>query len=359
MKDLYRLLGVLPYTDSDETLRGALLAMDQDAPSTTAARHILLDNHRRRVYDHSHRALTTIGQLRANLGLLECESWVSSEVADFTAEPNEAGAELDKLDEIRAAKLFRDNVRALQILGSCAVAVLCLIAVFWIAAETTPESVGANGSVTRPPQQDSFADARDRPEAVSTLAGVDSTEPEWEREDTADIEAIIAFEDFPDADPMSDVGPAAIVTATPVAPREPAVVRRILPIPRTGPLSMKVQFFLAKQTAPLKVVAPITGGHYVVKLTEVSHHEDATLFFLRAGETLETSVPLGAYNLRYANGDTWYGEKELFGPTTRCAEAEGTFVFSTNGNYAEGHEIELIKQVGGNLETDPIPLSDF
>jgi hypothetical protein len=82
-------------------------------------------------------------------------------------------------------------------------------------------------------------------------------------------------------------------------------------------------------------------------------------FFIRRGGVLSTELPLGSYKLKFACGERWYGEKFLFGPTTSYSFANERLTFYLSGNYAEGHNIGLIPQVGGNLKTVKLRPSDF
>ena len=66
--------------------------------------------------------------------------------------------------------------------------------------------------------------------------------------------------------------------------------------------------------------------------------------FLRGGTPFQTQVPLGNYELRYAAGDTWYGETHLFGKNTKYAKASDTFNFTFDGNRYSGYTVELILQ---------------
>ena len=78
--------------------------------------------------------------------------------------------------------------------------------------------------------------------------------------------------------------------------------------------------------------------------------------FIRNGETAsDMDVPTGTYELRYASGDSWYGETDLFGPSTSYSKAESFFTFG-NGS---GYTVELYKQVNGNLHTNSIDKDDF
>jgi hypothetical protein len=79
-----------------------------------------------------------------------------------------------------------------------------------------------------------------------------------------------------------------------------------------------------------------------------------------AGAT-ENLVPLGTYRLRYASGETWRGETHLFGPgdLKSYSASESIFTFEVSGGYVNGYTVELIQQVGGNMDTRNINLSEF
>jgi hypothetical protein len=81
MKDLYKHLGV-GEAATDEQIRAALERAQPDMQS--AAQSILLDAHRRRVYDRNRRLLVTVGQLRSRLGLSLGSFWMRGAFADFT-----------------------------------------------------------------------------------------------------------------------------------------------------------------------------------------------------------------------------------------------------------------------------------
>lgn len=70
-------------------------------------------------------------------------------------------------------------------------------------------------------------------------------------------------------------------------------------------------------------------------------------------------MPLGTYKIKYANGKIWYGRDHLFGPGTDVFLAEGEFEFKLDGSHVLGHEVELIKQINGNLDTIQISLDEF
>ena len=114
-----------------------------------------------------------------------------------------------------------------------------------------------------------------------------------------------------------------------------------------------------ERIAPLSIK---TGGdkvHYFVKLTDWDTDTPVQTIFIRGEHTVETTVPLGSYRLKYAAGKTWLGEDELFGDETIYSKAEKRFDFIQEGNNASGYSGELILQTGGNLSTVHIPKSEW
>jgi hypothetical protein len=93
----------------------------------------------------------------------------------------------------------------------------------------------------------------------------------------------------------------------------------------------------------------------LLKLQDVGSGADVISFFVTGGEELQTDAPLGSFTLKYANGGFWCGNADLFGPDTTVSEAAHPIVFRPN--YSK--TIELIPQIGGNLETYRIPRSQF
>ena len=78
--------------------------------------------------------------------------------------------------------------------------------------------------------------------------------------------------------------------------------------------------------------------------------------FIRNGETAtRLQVPAGTYEVRYASGETWYGDTHLFGPTTSYSKAGSLFSFGGG----DGYTLELYKQLNGNLHTNTIRPEDF
>lgn len=84
MKDLYKHLGV-EETATADAIRAACPRAPQEVRS--AAEYILLDDHRRRVYDRNRSLLVSLGQLRSKLGLSFAPFWVRGSFAEFTFDP--------------------------------------------------------------------------------------------------------------------------------------------------------------------------------------------------------------------------------------------------------------------------------
>jgi len=101
------------------------------------------------------------------------------------------------------------------------------------------------------------------------------------------------------------------------------------------------------------------GSNYFIKLVDRNTGAEVMTVFVRGGEWVETKVPLGNYEFRYASGKDWYGEEYLFGTGTVCVKAEKEFDFYNDGMGIMGHTVSLIKQADGNLPTRPITLTEF
>lgn len=83
----------------------------------------------------------------------------------------------------------------------------------------------------------------------------------------------------------------------------------------------------------------------LVKLVSMSDPDRCLTVYVRAGESAAVHVGDGTYALRYATGARWYGEKELFGSSTRCLSVDTVLRFSTDRTgsdvYYQNYEIVL------------------
>jgi hypothetical protein len=122
--------------------------------------------------------------------------------------------------------------------------------------------------------------------------------------------------------------------------------------------------------AGLRIETP-SSADYVLKLVNIRDGKEQMLIYVRRGSTFETKVPLGTYKINGAYGETWYGEKHLFGPERtsfiRLVQKDGksdqfTFYRSSNrtkGYVIHGYDIHLTEQISGNLETQNIRQEEF
>lgn len=127
------------------------------------------------------------------------------------------------------------------------------------------------------------------------------------------------------------------------------------PLPRTGTLAVQ---------KGLSAVAPFQiktrgGANYFVKLSPAGSRTPVLTAFIRGGETLDILSPVGAYSLRYAMGEHWFGITDLFGPFTKFYEAPTALSFSANKQGYEGVTVELIAQPHGNFSTRAIAADNF
>lgn len=154
--------------------------------------------------------------------------------------------------------------------------------------------------------------------------------------------------------------PAPIITSTnPMtpdalpAPLPPPVVEPVRDLPPNGYVA---RYQERPEVAPFTVVAT-PDAHHVVKLVEEETGVPVMIMFVHAGQTAQTKVPLGNYRLKYAVGTTWFGEQHLFGPRTSYHQADRTLAFVKTPSGYNGHTVQLIRQVNGNLPTSAIPVS--
>jgi hypothetical protein len=131
------------------------------------------------------------------------------------------------------------------------------------------------------------------------------------------------------------------------------------PLPESGVYAIAKRVnYNPKRSPPLKIVnAP--GASALLKLILVSSGAEVISVFVRAGDTVEVSVPVGSYRVKLASGQTWYGDAIRFGPDTGYAVLDSTFDFSIAGNQLMGQEITLKRQANGNLRELSLAAGDF
>jgi hypothetical protein len=127
-------------------------------------------------------------------------------------------------------------------------------------------------------------------------------------------------------------------------------------LPANGSVRMYVD---EQRLAPLQIVTKGQDVHYLVKLLDWNTNQPVQTIFVRSGHRVDTKVPLGLYRLKYAAGDNWLGDKELFGDSTIYKKAKKRFDFQEKDTQVTGYYVELIFQPGGNLPTTKILKSEW
>jgi len=147
----------------------------------------------------------------------------------------------------------------------------------------------------------------------------------------------------------------AIFQTEPVAVSCVAVSR-----PRTG---IYRNYDLSSNLAAPFEIRTAVGANYFIKLEDSVTRQPVQTFFIRGGQTMQSNVPLGQFVLKYATGNSWCGENDMFGTGTEFHKADAVLRFarqnSDDGYTMIGNTIELILQVNGNLKTSRISREAF
>jgi hypothetical protein len=147
---------------------------------------------------------------------------------------------------------------------------------------------------------------------------------------------------------------------TPIVPAAPAFHGTPLPLPLNG---WVWPYFSGTAAPNLTVKTQAGDGHHLVKLEDWPSGRPVALLFVRAGETGRVNVPPGTYRIKFARGDTWYGDQLRFGPDEACFVADKQFDFyhivrSDGEEWAE-RTITLYPVLDGNLHKSRIPRDQF
>lgn len=130
----------------------------------------------------------------------------------------------------------------------------------------------------------------------------------------------------------------------------------IFDLPTNG---AQTKYYNGMGVAPLQIITKEGVYHHFIKIIDWNTNETTKTIFIHAGQSIETKLPIGTYEVKYASGKTWYGENYLFGPETIYSKADKKFNFIETYEGYSGYTIELILQYDGNLKTSKIPASEF
>ena len=115
----------------------------------------------------------------------------------------------------------------------------------------------------------------------------------------------------------------------------------------------------APLVAPLKLITPGGTEKYYIKVVDAYTSAPLMTIFMVGGQVLEARVPLGSYKIRYATGEAWYGDKDLFGTSTSLNEAEKVLEFVKRDGSIVGYTVELIPKYLENSGTKQVEATQF
>lgn len=105
------------------------------------------------------------------------------------------------------------------------------------------------------------------------------------------------------------------------------------------------------EVAPFKVTAAQNTDYYLL----LCQNQKVTFgYYIHAGETLSTEVPLGSYNLYYAcapSSASWYGESNLWGTSTDFYKSDEPWDFIIEDGYYTGYTLTLSVSGAGNTRS--------
>lgn len=310
MKDFYKRLKVSSTEFTAESISKAVEAGWTDDLTAHEAAYVLLNVERKAVYDRTHQALVTIGQLRANLGLSKAPGRQVSRVQDFSPPPSNVRTSPQR----RPAPGRLTNSTSSSTWG-VVLALGILVAAYYVAGSSSDSTSRTHpGTAKVKPSRPLRTDGN--------LSVPDSSSH------TPPIQQDVAFD----------------------APE--------VPFPGTTS-SLEVPAVTA--IAPFRIVTgwKNIGSNFFVKVVSARDKRVALKLFIQGGRIVDAELPLGEFEVRYAVGERWYGEELCFGPETRYYRADEVFHFTKSGDQIQGYTIELTERVGGNLDTDEMTAEDF
>jgi hypothetical protein len=111
--------------------------------------------------------------------------------------------------------------------------------------------------------------------------------------------------------------------------------------------------------APFALTTSAGTGGYYFKLVDVQTGQTVFAGLVPSGGRYEFKVPVGDYKLRYATGPGWLDEQRYFGDETSYNEGGSTLSFYREADGVSGHQVELIRQRGGNFATHRMSAASF
>lgn len=121
-------------------------------------------------------------------------------------------------------------------------------------------------------------------------------------------------------------------------------------IPPTG-LLMIAQTSSPHARAPVRVRGSADGMHCLFEMSQLEGDQLALRMFVRAGEVVEASLPLGQYRGKTTCGTQWYGAG-AFGVNAAVDRFIAPFTLGRNAaGLLQGVAIDLTRRPDGNLHS--------
>ena len=350
MKDLYRRIGIPSQTNDlyriEQAIRHANRAVSKE--DVEAVKLILLNPGRKKAYDRNRKEMVRIGQLRVNMGLSSAPNWRrSGDCSDFDTPFKHPVTSVDLSGENDGG------------CGSIIIAVVILLIVSYAANNFfNTKETGLPPLVTHSENDRSAQSETDRKNlqiAREKREKKDKEKRDLDRRENLKKLVLSRYRRV-DITPSGDQLEADI---------QKLLTRMPDPMPKTGVLSRQDNWIEGMMTsrrntgyAPLEIKTD-RGSSYFIKVVHWGSKDEVLTAFIRGGDTFETLVPLGSYEIKYASGRDWYGPILDFGQGASYSRCDDRFDFKETLNGYSGFTVELIKQINGNLETDPIAADDF
>ncbi len=363
MKDLYKRIRLYRCVDDPRAIERAIASIQGEDPGTArAARDILLNPTRKYVYDRTWNVAKTIGQLRANLGLLRAPNWLQSDCADFDS-PRASAAKASAWRSQRSQAPPSQPPATVDyqwsrgqwatVIVACALLGMCIISGIingaWnnragsqASRSTPPANVSRNTPASRSPTQPPAISGSSAPARSSTRSPLPPVETREQR-----LRKILAAR-------LSRTG-LVLETSSIDAAVLKVMQNAVDPLPLTGVMTRN---FFGTGVAPLEIKTT-SGKHYYIKVVDWTSKREILTAFIRGGEPFETEVPVGSYQIKYAAGESWFGPLLDFGEAAAYSRCDDRFDFTKTAEGYSGYTIELILQTRGNLDVDPISAEDF
>ena len=324
MRDLYGAVGLSSQASTADIKRNLHAGVVSDPTVRRDIESVLLNRNRRARYDHVHRTVQCVTDLRAVLSITEQSGAAAAATIGFTRSC--PSTEKPKPTSPSTAGQLDGPQRFVAVVvgGSLAVALFALT----LKSGTESPPIRPDSTLLTPEQRDAVVN--------------------WHRGSSAD-----ALRPASTGSKIRSVAPASFRTEHSAASLPP---RR--PMPRTGLL----ETFDGGGGNNVLNIRPAPGnGHLYLKLSRRFRNKWILVRtgFIRRGDRFTTHLPAGTYELRYASGSVWYGTQHLFGPRTRRAKADEDLELVESDTSYSSLTVDLLLQKAGNLHEQLLSHEEF